>query len=214
MLNETENDMIEMYLHFCSHILNLFNKAVKCLEGNYITILDIYGIMVSLRDQLTQRKQDMFFGYGTGKKIQLLSSPELTRKIQGIFLLFIDKSLEYLNKWLDFNNTNWLFTLGNINLKSNIEFDNIVNIIENLNLQRLNVDLDNLYGEITLLNQLYNHLCTSKGFAELSTAQKWQQVFSKSDDNFFNLYKVISFLLSIPATSAFNFNTIYKTRDK
>lgn len=162
--------------------------------------------MVNLRDGLTQRKQDLFFGYETGKKIKLLSSrsPELTRKIHTIFLLFIDKALEYLNKWFDFNNTNWLFTLGNINLKSNIEFDNIVNIIETLNLQKLNVDMDDLYGEIALLNQLYNQqLCTSKGFAELSTAQKWQQVFNKGDDNFLNLYKVISFLLSIPATSAF-----------
>lgn len=97
MLNETENDIIEIYLHFCSHLLNLFNKAVKCLEGNCITILDINGIMVNLRDQLTQRKQDLFFGYETGKKIKLLSSPELTRKIQGNFLLFIDEFLVYLN---------------------------------------------------------------------------------------------------------------------
>lgn len=201
MLNETENDVIEIYLHFCSHLLNLFNKAIKCLEGNSITILDIYGIMDNLRNGLTQRKQDLFFGYETGKKIKL-TSPELTRKIHTNFLLFIDKALEYLNKWFDFNNTNWLFTLGFINLKSKIEFNNIVNIIENLNLQKLNVDMDDLYGEIALLNQLYNQISTSKSFAELSTAQKWQQVF-KSDDNFLNLYKVISFLLSIPATSAF-----------
>lgn len=73
MLNETENDMIEIYLNFCSHLLNLFNKAVKCLEGNCITVLDIYGIMVNLRDGLTPRKQDLFFGYETGKKIKLLS---------------------------------------------------------------------------------------------------------------------------------------------
>lgn len=64
---------------------------MKCLEGNCITILEIYGIMVSLTDQLTQRKQDLFFGYETGKK-----SPELTRKIQWIFLLFIDESLLYM----------------------------------------------------------------------------------------------------------------------
>lgn len=69
ILHEPENNMIEIYLHFCSHILNLFNKAIKCLEGNCISILDIYGIMVSLRDGLTQRKQDLFFGYETGKKL-------------------------------------------------------------------------------------------------------------------------------------------------
>lgn len=65
MLNETENDIIEIYLHFFSHLLNLFNKAVN--KGNCITILDIYGIMVNLRDGLRQRKQDLLFGYETGK---------------------------------------------------------------------------------------------------------------------------------------------------
>lgn len=203
MLDNTENDMIVIYFHFCSHMLNLFNKAVKCLEGNCITIFDIYGIMVHLRDGLVQRKQDLFFGYETGKKIKLLSSPELTREIHTNFLLFIDKSLEYLNKWFDFNDTNWLFTLGNLNLKNNVEFDNVVNIIEKLNLQKLNVNMDDLYGEISLLNKLYDQIYSSMGFAELSTAQKWQQVFNKTHDNFSNFYKVISFLLSIPATSAF-----------
>lgn len=203
MLNNTDNDLIEIYFHFCSHMLNLFNKAVKCLEGNRITILDVYGIMDNLKNGLAQRKQDLFFGYETGKKIKLLSSPELTSKIHTNFLLFIDKALEYLNKWFNFNDTNWLFTLSNINLKSNVEFDHFVNIVENLNLQKLNINMDDLYGEISLLNKLYNQIYSSEGFAELSTAQKWQQVFNKTDDNFSNLYKLISFLLSIPATSAF-----------
>lgn len=51
--------------------------------------------------------------------------------------------------------------------------------------------MDNIYREITLVNQIYNQIYTSKGFAELSTAQKWQQEF-KIKDNSLNLYKVIS----------------------
>lgn len=202
MLN-TDNDLIDIYLHFCTHTLNLFNKTVKCLEGNCITILDVYNIMNNLKNGLTKRKQDLFFGYETGKKIKLLSSPELTSKIHRNFLLFVDKALEYLNKWFDFSDTNWLFTLSNINLKSNVEFDHFVNIVENLKLQKLNLNMDDLYGEIALLNKLYDQIYTSEGFAELSTAQKWQQIFNKTNDDFTNLYKLISFLLSIPATSAF-----------
>ncbi|KAF2888788.1 hypothetical protein ILUMI_17385 [Ignelater luminosus] len=194
--NESADGMFEA-------IQKQLSKAVKCLEGNCITILDVYGIMVNIRDGLAQRKQDLFYGYETGKKTKLLSSPELTREIHTNFLLFIDKALEYLNKWFDFNDTNWLFPLGNINLKSNVEFDNIVNIIENLNLQKLNINMDDLYGEIALLNKPYDQIYSSEGFAELFTAQKWQQVFNKTDYNFSNLYKVISFLLSIPVTSAF-----------
>lgn len=82
MLNNS-HDLIEKYLHFGSHILHVFNKTVKCLEGNFITILDVYNIMNTLKKELTKRKEDLFFDYETKKKIKEfeLSSPELTNKI-------------------------------------------------------------------------------------------------------------------------------------
>lgn len=201
MLNK-QDDLIDIYLHFSSHILNLFNKTVKCLEGNSITVLDVFNIMINLKNGLTQRKQDLFFGYETGKKLKILSLPELINKIQNNFILFIDKALEYLNKWFDFSDTNWLFKLSSINLKSNLNFDCFVSIIENLKLSKLGINMDDLYGEISLLNKMYDQIYTEE-FSNLSTAQKWQEIFKNSENNFINLYKVISFLLSIPATSAF-----------
>lgn len=47
VVNNTKNDMIEIYFHLSSYMLNLFNNAVKCLEANCITILDIYQIIVN-----------------------------------------------------------------------------------------------------------------------------------------------------------------------
>lgn len=47
MINETEGEnVIQIYLHFASHMLHLFNKSVKQLEGNEITILDVFKIMI------------------------------------------------------------------------------------------------------------------------------------------------------------------------
>lgn len=43
----------------------------------------------------------------------------------------------------------------------------------------------------------------SEDFEELSNAQQSQHIFNNTDDNFPNLYKIISFLLSIPAASSF-----------
>ncbi|RVE40922.1 hypothetical protein evm_014426 [Chilo suppressalis] len=80
MLNETENDIIEIYLHFCSHLLNLFNKSIKCLEGNCITILDIYGIMLSSKQ--TSNLQDP-----TSSMISPTTSRHVLRETQNMTIL-------------------------------------------------------------------------------------------------------------------------------
>lgn len=182
----------------------MFNKTVKCLEGNFITILDVYNIMNTLKKELIKRKEDLFFGYETRKKIKELEllSPELTNKIYTNFLLFIDKSLCYLDKWFNFNNTNWLFSLSNFNLKTQIKYEHFVNIIELLNLQKLKINMDNLYSEILVMNELLAKIINCKDFTDITTAQKWQYIFNHCDD-FSTIYKVISYLLSVPATSAF-----------
>lgn len=169
MLNSTHG-LIEIYLHFGSHILHVFNKTVKCLEGNFITILDVYNIMNTLKKELTQRKEDLFFGYETKKKIKELelSSPELTNKIYTNFLLFIDKALCYLEKWFNFSNTNWLFSLNNFNLKTEMKYEHFVNIIEALNLQKLNIDMDNLYSEILVMNELLAKIINCKDFTDIN----------------------------------------------
>lgn len=61
MLNTTENDMIKMYFHCCNHIVNLRNKHVQRPQGKSITIFDIYGVRVNLRDGLAPRQQSLIF---------------------------------------------------------------------------------------------------------------------------------------------------------
>lgn len=205
LLNTSDNhDLIDVYFNFCSHILNVFTKTVKFLEGNNITILDVYNIMHNLRKELMKRKEDLFFGYETGKKVKQIemSSPEVSQKIHRNFILFLDKALMYLDKWFDFNHTNWLFSLSNINLKSDVEYQHFSHLVETLKLQKLNINMDDLYEEVSLLKELYAQVNHYKDFLELSTSQKWQKFFQSSND-FVNIYKIVSFLLSIPATSAF-----------
>ena len=208
MLNSIEyedHDIIEIYLLFTSNTLHIFNKTIKCLEGNCITILDVYNIMNNLKKELMHRKADMFFGFNTRQKLRHIeqSSPELFHKINRNFLLFVDKCFCYLEKWFDFSQTNWLYLLSNISLKTPIEFDNLDKIIERLNLQKLNINMDQLYSEIKVLNELYTKIFNDEDFRQKSTCEKWQYIFQTAPDDFINIFKVISYLLSVPATSAF-----------
>lgn len=52
------NDLIEIYIHFCSQIIILFNKTLKYQGGKCITILDVYNVMSSLKNELTKRKEE------------------------------------------------------------------------------------------------------------------------------------------------------------
>lgn len=64
MMNEINgNNKVQIFLHSASHFLHNFHKAVKQLEGNNITVIDVYNIMSILKSALEQRKKDTFFGY-------------------------------------------------------------------------------------------------------------------------------------------------------
>lgn len=88
MMNEINgNNKVPIFLHSASHFLHNFHKAVKQLEGNNITVIDVYNIMSILKLALEQRKKDTFFGYEAKKKLQSLEakSPTESYGIQKIF---------------------------------------------------------------------------------------------------------------------------------
>lgn len=207
MMNETDGDSkVQIFLNFASHFLHNFHKAVKQLEGNNITVLDVYNIMSTLKSALEQRKKDCFFGYETKKMLQSLEakSPTESDKIKKNFLVFVDKCLEYLNKWFDFNESNWLCKIQKLNLKHEVSFDDCETILEVLNLQeKMSIKMDELYSEITILNEIFAKVKDCSEFTDRTTGQKWQHIFKNTENNLPNLFKIISFLLSIPATSAF-----------
>ena len=64
--------------------------------------------------------------------------------------------------------------------------------------------MDDLYSESIRLKEIQkestNH---DKQFSEKNTVEKWQYILNNACDNLPNIKKIISYLLSVPATSAF-----------
>lgn len=200
-----KNNVIYSYLLYASHILNVFNKTIKKLEGNNVTILDVYNIMTGLKTELIQRKNDKYFGHETKKVLNIIreSSQEVFDRTINNFILFIEKANLYLEKWFDFSQTNWLSLISCLSLKSAVTFDHFEKIIENLNLYRLNIGMDDLYSEITNFKVIYEKVSEDKDFLEMSTSQKWSHLLVNTSEEFKNIIKIVSYLLSVPATSAF-----------
>ena len=85
-----------------------------------------------------------------------------------------------------------------------IEFKQLESILDSLNLvTKLNINVNNLYSEIIMVNEIISIISKEQVFESKNTAEKWQMLFKNSDTTLTNIFKIISFLLSIPATSAF-----------
>lgn len=67
--------VIEQFLHN-------FHKAVSLLEGNNVTVFDVYNIMSTLEQSsvLEQRKKHCLFGYEIKKHFAILGSQFPHRK--------------------------------------------------------------------------------------------------------------------------------------
>lgn len=198
---------IKTNLNFASHILHNFNKSIKQLEGNHITVIDVYNIMATLKLTLEQRQKDSFFGYETKKLLKIIEekSPADFNRIKSNFSMFIQKSLEYLIKWFNFDpNTNWLWKAQKFNLQDQLQLEDCENVLEVLHIQeKINIHMDNLYNELNMVNDILSKIKCSPDFMKHeSTDRKWQHIF-KNIENVPNLKKIVSYLLSIPATSAF-----------
>lgn len=64
----------------------------------------VYDIMWNMKNQLTTRKNDHFFGFHVNKALKNLLPPECKR-FEKEALNVYTKAIDYLNKWFDFDNS-------------------------------------------------------------------------------------------------------------
>lgn len=64
--------------------------------------------------------------------------------------------------------------------------------------------MDDLYSKSIRLKEIQRQSTNNdKDFSEKNTADKWQHILKNACDNLPNIKRIISYLLSVPATSAF-----------
>lgn len=106
--------------------------------------------------------------------------------------------LEYLEKRFDFSESNILEKFVPLSLeKGTIAFEELVLIVEALQLADIN--LDDLFEECLLVNTISQSLKDIQNLEE-----KWVKIFSGLDKSKLkNVFRIVSFVLSIPASNAF-----------
>ena len=192
---------IELYLTFLSHILKLYSETTKKLESNICTAMDLYHILVEFKDKLSDKIVKNFFGYQVRELLLKITNTNERNSIENDFKDFINITIKYIEQIFDFSENNWLYKISKVSLQSAVfNFDDMLLVIEELNLKNiLSLNIDKLFEEMCIVEKNLGEL----GIEELSeTNDKFIKLF-KHFPNMPNVLQIISYLMSIPSSSAF-----------
>jgi hypothetical protein len=106
---------------------------------------------------------------------------------------------QYLVKWFDFNENSLLFLFSKLKLDHEISFHDLSALVEKLP-KILNINMDAMFDEMSTLHKIYNLCGKDENFTSLAESKKWLLAQTKELPNITNL---ISFILSIPCTTAY-----------
>lgn len=198
-----ENEIPEIYLLFLNSFLKIFEDTILSLERNNICITELYHIFSNLRDKINTRLEQEFFGYLVMQKLKNLDKHKST-EIKNDFISSYKVAKSYLLKWFDFSEKSLPYFMSKLKLNHEISFSEIeacLNVIKN-KLFTDSINLDLIFDELTLLHKLYNLSIQDNNFVALPENEKWVYIFGKTSE-LPNICKFISFVLSIPCTSAY-----------
>lgn len=195
-----ENSIPEIYLLFLNGYLKIFEDAVLLLEGNNISITELYNIFSGLLDKINQRLEQGFFGYVVMQKLKNLDTHKCNL-IKNDFLNSYKVAKEYLLKWFDFGETGLPFIFSKFRLDHNITFDEISACVDKLP-STLNINRDAMFDELALLQKIYRICEKDDSFMRLSESDKWVHILGQTND-LVNVTNVVSIIFSIPCTTAY-----------
>ena len=197
---EEDGDIVEVYLLFCNNILSLFEEVVKKLESNETTCVELYSVMDDFKEKLTQRRDEQFYGYLTKVKLQKLLPPDANRAVTE-FTAFLNTAIGYVEKWFNFSEENWLFSLQPLSLHNDkLTFTDLEKVAIKLNLVN-KLNMDELYDECTTVNRIHQRLRGEDEWKSQGVAAKWMDILK--DANLPNMMSIISHIMSIPASTGY-----------
>jgi len=193
----------EMYLCFVQNLCCVFEKTVLVLERDNKSFCELYNIMYDLRKKLNDRLQDRFFGFSAQciLKSELIPAA-MKQSIESNLCAGLQKAVTYLEQWFDFSSGAVTRVLQPFSLQVVPSFENIITACDVLGLTP-SIDVDMMYDEFSSAKSgLENVIADDESD---SAAVKWQTFFvSCGAKNVpVNLLKIVSYVLSIPASNAF-----------
>lgn len=183
------------YLGLVSNVFLIFQEALTKLQSNGLLILEIFEIMDKVRNSLQERKNEQYFGNIARTQLQKCTDDVAIRRFRVDAERFFETAINYLEKWFDFANCKFKI-LRPLRLIEPPVFTQFETIITTFKIP--DIDFDVLFEEICSLKGIFSEdAFKATGDCE----QKWILFFKKFPEAK-NLYRIISFIFSIPHANA------------
>lgn len=172
------------------------------LENDAVTVCDVYPTMAALRNKLTDRYNDHHFGFEVSAILESDDMPQnMKQKTELNLCSALQRAVSYLEQWFDFSDENISHLLQKLSLNDMPTFQDVKKACTALKLTG-RIEMDALYDEFSSSKEALQHIVK----CEKSVGEKWQDFFkcvtgvSESNPN---LFQLVSFVLSVPASNAF-----------
>jgi hypothetical protein len=207
-LNEDSTEIpekVELYLLFASQALELFHNAIIDCEGNDVSSGEVFKIMSDLRNCLQNRFNKKYFGFLVSQRLKYMDENSVNN-LTVDFCGFYKSAIDYIEKRFDFNSDSRLAKLSKICLTNNLcpDFNDLVEVMNDLKiLKKLQINVDKMFEEHCILEEVLKELVKIEAYKKCSSsASKWHYIL-KDKPYFVNIFKIISYVMSLPATSCY-----------
>ena len=179
---EDKVEEVEIWLRFILSSMNVFERSVRVIEGEYVSATEVYDIMYALQNNICTRIEDKYYGI------------EHTAAMAPLMKQSPQKSVDYLQKWFDFSSDNYVAKLRPLSLSP--DFPTFEQLKAAADCLSLSDNDDRLFNDYCAIKQTFEMPDTENVF------EKWGQVLRKCSSETLVLSHLMSVILSIPASNA------------
>lgn len=191
-----EDDLALAYLGFLMNVFSTFQPILKQLQDDGPLIVELFDIMEKLRTSLIEKESQEFYGHIARTELRNSCNDEGVRRFKTDAKNLFYIAINYLEKWFNFDENKFV-CLRPIRLLEEPLFSDLTKIVDTFNIKSIDEDL--LFEEFTLLKAFIKGMNDEE--KDYTVDKKWVSFFSKNPETN-NLYKIVSFVLSIPHSNA------------
>lgn len=134
-------------LAFMHNVMQEFDSAIRVLESDSATLVDVHSVMNRLRNQLISRRTDKFYGSKARQPLRNLL-PCQQEHFRSLVDSFFEKAVLYLEDRFDFSDE-FLAHIGCLSLNKAPQWSELQLLLDKL---ALDLNEDGLYSEVVILN--------------------------------------------------------------
>ena len=203
-----EKESSKIWLEFVHNQAALFQNAIKLIEGDKISVIEVANEVNNLKFQCQERLENNFLPLTIRNSISQLEEQGAINRadIMNHVKKFYSNCIDYLEEWTvhynDIEHFHW------VTLKQELNWNDVQKSFDHItqNFPYSNISENDLFNEVSLLKKYIDkEKVKSWASAKITIENKWLEIFHHFETNhvpYNNALKIVEYALSLPGTNA------------